>query len=526
MRATTYASNRHQQGSTLLVAIVLLLLAGLMGLMAMNVGIFEQRSSGNDLRAKVVKQVAEAGLAQGFEYLFRANPAIIDNTANWELCGASDETFPCGAVPAAMRASMYRLKANVGGYTDAGSNPLATALTQFMLPNSAVLPAMGAFDVAYGVAPVLCRVPLPVSSTTITCATDMNNLSDRRVVTFVSVSQIRGDAGRTTLTQTVSRSSLLAQPNGVPAVVATGSVSPNGGGDIVAMPDAGGPGIDISVWTRKPVNPAAGAFGTCDRQEWLASCEISLSNTDWMTDGSVDNGCTCDKAKKSATPEGWDILDADGNAEGINKDVLASEFPCDLFEFAFGVKTREDTNSDFFCEKRLPASVPFTAPGGSTVNLYPDEAFLYSYATKIVGGDASLTSFSQANAPALGPSTSGLVWCLTECIKDKVQIGTPENPVIIVVDGEVMNHATIFGLVFVRDPGTGDLSPTTGGAAEFKFNAQSAVFGSVLVQGVVPTGSGGGLIFGDRNILVTLGNNAKLARFDTLRGGWTDSYSY
>ena len=63
----------------------------------------------------------------------------------------------------------------------------------------------------------------------------MTNLSDRRVVTFVSVSQIRGDAGRTTLTQTVSRSSLLAQPGGVPTIIASGTVVPPGNGDVVAI---------------------------------------------------------------------------------------------------------------------------------------------------------------------------------------------------------------------------------------------------------------------------------------------------
>ena len=59
-----------------------------------------------------------------------------------------------------------------------------------------------------------------------------------------------------------------------------------------------------------------------------------------------------------------------------------------------------------------------------------------------------------------------------------------------------------------------------------KFNAQSAVYGSVVVQGQVVQGSGGGLIFGDRDILNALANGGRMARFDTLRGGWTDRYTY
>src|SRR3990167_1772565 len=125
MSNSSRATSRLQQGSTLLVAVVILLLASLMALMAMNVGVFEQRSSGNDLRAKVVHQVAEAGLAQGFEYLFRANPALLDNAGSWELCGASDTTFPCGAVDASVRGTMYRLTAGAGAYGSSTVLPAA-----------------------------------------------------------------------------------------------------------------------------------------------------------------------------------------------------------------------------------------------------------------------------------------------------------------------------------------------------------------------------------------------------------------
>lgn len=527
MRATSYASNRHQQGSTLLVAVVLLLLAGLMGLMAMNVGIFEQRSSGNDLRAKVVKQVAEAGLAQGFEYLFRANPALLDNTANWELCGASDETFPCGAVPAAMRGSMYRLRANVGGYADAGANPLATALTQYMLPNSAGLPAMGAFDVAYGVAPVLCRVPLPVSSTTITCATDMTNLSDRRVVTFVSVSQIRGDAGRTTLTQTVSRSSLLAQPGGVPTIIASGTVVPPGNGDVVAMPDAAGPGLDIAVWSRLNVEPASGSFATCTRQDFLASGQVSMTDAGWINDRTCDK-CGCGMAKKSGDPEGWDILDKDSDT-GTNKDVVAAEFPCDLFEYAFNVKAWQDTDADNFCEARMP-KVAFEAPDGNTYQLYPEEAFLYQYAVKIkpTSGNTALVRADQLFTGTLGTTDSGLIWCQQDCLPNNGVVGSVAQPVAVVADPGTNTpyHATLFGLLFYRANGDGPLEASTGGNAAMKFNAQSAVYGSVVIQGQIETGSGGGLLYGDADVLKNLSGLQSMARYDTLRGGWTDSYSY
>ena len=535
MNIASSVQHRLQQGSALLIAVVLLLLASLMALLAMNVGIFEQRSSGNDLRAKVVHQVAEAGLAQGFEFLFRANPAMLDTTANWQVCAASDTSFPCGAVDASVRGNMFRLVANAGGYTDTGANALPVQLTRHMVRNSSVLPAMGGFDVAYGVAPVLCRVPLQttVSTTEVPCSTstDMSTLSERRVVTFVSVAQIRGDAGRTTLTQTVARSSLLAQNGGQPTIIASGNVVPPGNGDVVAMPDSAGPGLDLSVWSRLNVEPASGSFATCTRQDFLASGEQNLLDADWVSDRTCDK-CGCGMAKKlPGYTEGWDILDKDSNdPSGINKDVVPAEFPCDLFEYTFNIKAWTDTDADEFCETRM-AKVKFKAPDGTEVMLYPDEAFLYQYAGKIkpTSANAYLVKPDQLQTGDLSSSSSGLIWCQVDCMPNNGNVGTVQLPVAVIADPGTNTpyHSKLFGLLFYRANGDGPLDATTGGNAAMKFNAQSAVYGSMVIMGQVTTGSGGGLIFGDRDILRNLVNNPDLTpRFDTLRGGWSDRASY
>ena len=79
-------SRQAQSGMVLVVAVVLLLLAGVLTLFALKVGLFEQRSTGNDLRSKVVADVAEAGLAQGFEYLVRQHADLLKTPAAWERC--------------------------------------------------------------------------------------------------------------------------------------------------------------------------------------------------------------------------------------------------------------------------------------------------------------------------------------------------------------------------------------------------------------------------------------------------------
>lgn len=528
MSNVTRDRSKLQQGSTLLVAVVILLLASLMGLMAMNVGLFEQRSSGNDLRAKVVHQAAEAGLAQGFEYIFRANPSLLDTAASWELCSATDTSFPCGAVDASVRGTMFRLAAGAGAYGT--STELPSELTQRMLLVPDKLPQMGGFNVEYGVAPVLCRVPLPVSNTSITCATDMTNLSDRRVVTLVSVAQIQGDSGRTTLTQTIARSSLLAQTTGVPTIVASGTVVPPGNGDIVAMPDAAGPGLDVSVWSRLNVDSTSGSFANCSRQDFLTSGQVSLTDASWISSRTCTS-CGCGMSKKAGVAEDWDILDVDGDV-GTNKDVAASEFPCDLFEYAFNVKGWKDEVApvDGFCESRMP-KVAFDAPDGNTYQLYPEEAYLYQYASKIKATAANLhlVRTEQRFTGNLGATASGLIWCQASCLpSSNGVVGSVTAPVAVVADPGTNDpyDSKLFGLLFYRSNGDGPLDPLTGGNASMKFKGQSAVYGSLVIQGPITTGSGGGLVFGDVDILKTLAGLQSMARYDTLRGGWTDAYSY
>ena len=89
--------SHREQGNALLIAVVLLLLASVITLLSLNVGLIEQRTSGNDARAKVLTDLAEAGIAQAAEY-FRMNPNQLQPSGNWVKCDADDTKFPCGAI--------------------------------------------------------------------------------------------------------------------------------------------------------------------------------------------------------------------------------------------------------------------------------------------------------------------------------------------------------------------------------------------------------------------------------------------
>ena len=124
-----------QRGNALIVAVVLLLLASVITLLTLNVGLFEQRTSGNDARAKLVSEVAEAGIAQGAEY-FRLQPTLLKPGSHWELCSTIGDKFPCGSITdVTRRNSMYfwvntgaNVDRNNDGFTDVLDERMATAV--------------------------------------------------------------------------------------------------------------------------------------------------------------------------------------------------------------------------------------------------------------------------------------------------------------------------------------------------------------------------------------------------------------
>jgi hypothetical protein len=513
-----------QSGAVLLVAIVLLLLAGVMTLFALNAGVFEQRSTGNDIRAKAVNDVAEAGLAQGFEYLMRQHPDMLNNISLWEKCTATDVTFPCGAISAdpvdtdgdpattatvARRATMYRLKA-VTTNTILG---LDNALANHMLPlgsGSKLTTAANGSTVAYGVAPVLCMIKRPLkpdpvppaapNPSPILCGDGTGTgATELRVATFVSVAKIPGESASATLVQTIGQYPKLGDLLNKPPITTAGSAGVTGTLRVVTNPNGGGPGVPVSVWTRVNVQKT-GTTNTCYADEFFRYTKNNVTPT--PNQGTIRcDACQCDVNGAPATlsfdnsgnlqDEGIDILDVDANTNsatgyhvagsgggthvGANYNVRSDsvsyptcEFPPDLFKYVFGTAVWNDTNQDCFGDTKIASSL-FIAENGATAMLGPDEAYLYKNADKIINaGQPALLKAGQAGTTALlsAAGSSGMIWCQQASAGDcdigaNVQVGTPTAPVVLILDGPVSIQGTVFGFVFIRDT-AGTLNPLTG----------------------------------------------------------------
>jgi Tfp pilus assembly protein PilX len=578
-----FARRVTQRGSALLVAVVFLLLAGIMTLFALNVGVFENRSTGNDLRAKLVNEVAEAGLAQGFEYLMRQQSAMMEDPSLWQRCGAAEVAYPCGAVSAATydhdadpatapitrRETMWRLKAS--GHADANFDAkMVPAMLD--LPNTIQRVGAGAatgggFPVSYGVAPVVCFVaPRKVgelNTAPIRCATDISTASNRRIATFVSVAQMPNESTRTTLTQTVGRFALVDTPAAKPPVVASGSVDVTGGLQIVTNPNSGGPGVPVSVWTRKDVSKT-GTPNTCYADEFFrygAKNNAPPTFEGTTTKTIVCDTCQCNGDKSlsydksgNIQDEGIDILDVEGNSStngtGINYNVRSDslsyptcEFPPDLFGFVFGTQAWLDNDHDCFAETKVMGK--FTNPNtGAELTMGADEAFLFSYAETVINPTAATLALnaltSDQTSKTAYPSTalSGLVWCQSNCdVGSNTVVGSVDHPVVLVIDGSARIQGKIYGLVFIRSTAGGTLTPAAGytmtsaevgagGNAVLDMNAGATVYGAMVVQGKVDKANGTAAIIHDDNVLNAIGKNPNNNRYATLPGAWNDTYSY
>jgi hypothetical protein len=554
-----------QRGNALIVAVVLLLLASVITLLTLNVGLFEQRTSGNDARAKLVSEVAEAGIAQGAEY-FRLQPTLLKPGSHWELCSTIGDKFPCGSITDVTRRNSMYFWVNTGANVDRNNDGFTDVLDERMLPLGGVIPANGIVstagnfnNVSYGVGVVLCRVKIPANSTDPTeCSTIPSEQSSTYVYNYVTVASLPDERARTTVSQMLGQY-LLFQPNlNQPPVIASGSVDVTGGLQLVTNPNGGGNGVPVSVWTRKDITKT-GTPNTCYADEFFRYG--AKNNAPPSLDGNVIvcDTCQCNGDKSlsydksgNVQDEGMDILDVDGsngsNGKGVNADVdvAAGEFPCDLFEYVFGLKARQDNDGDHFCETLVP-EVQFTSPTTMTnVWLDADEAYLYKNATKIIPRDAtaaSLMKSSQALGALTYPSSaiSGIVWCQVSCDNGPSgQVGSASKPVLLVIDGSARIQGKIFGLVMLRaKPATASahplnaahnhtvdkLDPATGGPAVLDMNAGAVVYGAVVVQGQIDKANGTAAIIYSKDVFTNFANSI-LPTNSNLPGAWTDRLSY
>jgi hypothetical protein len=512
--STLPVSNRlRQQGSALTVAIILLLLMTIAIFVAVPSILGEQRVSGNDVRAKIAQHVAEAGLNHGREFL-RLNSSDlivaplepIDFT-KWVACSATDRQFPCGTVEtdlatSALRSRHYRY---IGG-ADGRTVSFSPARMYDGTGNDA-----GNFNASYDVGVLLCRMTV-----TNDCTTSAASTTSTSMYTLVSRGSVTGESTTATVSETIGTYRIVNLSTNIPPVMAAGTITGLGNSTIVGNPNAGGFGVPLSIWARNNFDGSGGSWQTCQLEEYLRS-----DLTGVLMEGKGKNVATCEDcactvgnrlSDSSMAVEGKDILDSVDADLGLAKAGTPYYYPCDMFEYVLGVRAREPST-----------------PGGVCDTMKDTEG--------VIGVD-DIIEWLTANADIqqcdeLNSESAGIIWVQSACTGGDAltgRIGSPDNPVVLIVDGDLKLNTNVqfFGMVFLRYMGTdfADCISTGAGCPELEPGGGGAqIYGSLVMEG-------GGKINGTVDIvylpqLVQIFNESPANnRFAGLPGSWSDRVAY
>lgn len=521
LRSFNVARSRQRGATVLTVSIILLVLVTIAAAFSLSVGVFEQRVVGNELRARAVAQVADAGLNHGIEVI-KANAAKLTLSAanggwggHWTRCAADSGNFPCAAEPdPARRASLYfysdQTSANPTNLIGAGSNVV----------DSPEIAQVGNFEVDYRVGALLCLIDPEIPSNCTSYEDNFNGLVALTLVSrgfLVDEPDALGD-----VKATIASYRTIGNGPEVP-IMAAGAVDLDGGSaEIVPNPNAGGFGVAMSVWSAGDVSMDTGTVQTCHLGEFLANPKQGGAAGRREYDGiQICHGCSCD----GLTPEkglisgkstdggvnrekSYDIIDAEGNEavapvsffpdhtkstcrDGSGAlqrcDEVANCFDDTIFEYLFGVNILN-----------VPGDVACAGLDTQT-----EEEFL-----------EELAEDPPTDCATLGAASTGLHWSTAACNLPGHQVGTPSNPVFLVADCSVRlsNNTVFYGVVFSRGLGTD---------CELRAQGGGVLYGSAVMDGGVRVRGGPKFIYNEKVIQAIL-SSPSFNRFGVVPGSWID----
>lgn len=497
-RYITQPGPGYQGGAlTLFAAAIVLVLMSLMLFYAFRTSVMEQRVSANDMRQKMAFHAAEAGLQHATEYLYANNILITSSKLDlftdgrdgwlapgarrWLKCSEHTEDFDEGNDPAEIshpcrgESSDARRTDSYFYYFDdpdvEGEDPFAVPVdtASFLQQGQevSVRAVLCVLDVNFDPA---TNGGIPVSG----CTTDTSISGTHYMVTLLAWGQTdcneENCLGQALISEPVSNFSAMNGPPPNVPLTTRSNFEGLGTVEVVTNPNAGGVGVPISVWasnneacaTRVTSLTAGGNWKTCEGHEYYGQRTVPEDLRCPL------NVCSCSAGEAISYTAGSD------DVIGIDMFWDAS-FPCDLFDYFFGV---------------------------------PREQFSVIKNAALVINDCS----------GLGPDSAGLYWVTGECSPpaQTTVIGSIDHPVVIVAAGAVTNlnsSLEIYGVMYVTD-----VEPAIT-IAEISGNGNITFYGALVVDGAIKNFNGTlSLIFNESAINRAHG----VGNLATLIGGWTD----
>lgn len=481
---------RHRQlgAVTMFSAVLILILLTAMTLYAVQVGVFEQRKSANEMMQKLSFHTADSGIQQA-KHFFAANGLSIANEwmpdgadPRWVECGTMTGTgiHPCFGEPVQdLRDDSYVYTYDVTNYPAACQPDDDDDLDVDMkLPNcwGDVQTSVNEKVTMYA---LLCMLEIDASGTVQGCTTDVT-LQDPSY--FMVTLLARGEAdciGDNCQAETLIAEKIASyKPGkndggpGAPLTART-NVPLSGTVEIVPNPNGGGVGVPISSWVNAnaggdcpisgdPISPESGSYATCERHEWYGQDTLPPDYT------CPTAQCSCDKTKEKM------LTYASGNDREMGVDIVADpDFPCDLF--------------------------------GETFGLTPEQ---------VKEAAASIPGHLLEDCSSLDTESRGIYWVSGADCLIKDQVGSNENIVYLIsaaTTTRVSANASFFGILMVTDIEDPD--------AEFTGNGTATIYGAAIMDAEMDNFNGTFQIVYVEE-LVKGANEIPL--LGVIAGGWTD----
>ncbi len=512
----TTPSRASQRGTTLIVAVVLLLIITLLTFAAVRIGVAEQRASGNDYKARLTRQIAEAGISHG-----RATLSLLDSRIRpdagqpvddvlWQLCKPQDDSFPCGAEPdPARRGVLHRFVGgsdlNGDGVTtvfEARSLPLATVAEgqRFFVATVGAPKSTDAFPVEYAVGVLMCRLDSGIRAGTRnrSCTANPNDAENQVLFTLVSRAAMPGEATAATIAVTVSVKPAAASSIRLPPLLAKGMlIGLRAGLSATKAKSEGGKRLSLVVH-QAPSQPSAEELPRCSSSNRESSSAVTGPDADRDASAGKICGSVGGRAVESAD------LGPDESAV----------VPCDLFAFVMGTApVRDDINGDGFCEQGWDDN-----SDGINDRV---QAFMDAQGAQVRG------------CHELGADSGGLIWIKqadngspVDCVLPDGDIGQASRPVVLIIDGPFSSApgTRLFGMAFARDPSL-LLDLEKGGASGVVVGSNGVeIHGALVVEGAVRTKVQENRVFPLKASPVPVAGD--FPQTIELPGSWTDQFSF
>lgn len=490
LRLNNPVFRRGQKGAiTMFSAILILILLTEMIIYAVQVGVFEQRKSSNEMRQKLAFHAADSALQQAKQFMLAnsilTSSSTIDLLPNgtdgwlapgaerWQPCSGvsgTKGTHPCFGEPVpALRSGTYFYEFNSSNTLPLNPDVFSTS------PNETV--SMHA---------LLCMLEIDRTQDPIVqgCTTDLAKQDNRY---FMITLMARGEADCDNSGNNCRAEALVSEKigsfgpgggeggPGVPLTART-NVPLSGTVEISPNPNAGGVGVPISSWVNArtdecalatdPISPNSGSYSTCERHEWYGVDK-------WPADYKCPTqNCSCNKNEDRL------LTYASGNEREMGIDIVMDEdFPCDLWRYLFGIDKVD-----------------------------------YELVKDMVPPANRLTS-----CDSLDENSFGFFWVSGANCDMKTQVGSPLAPVFLISaasNTKVNAQASLFGVLMVTDVEDAN--------AEFTGNGTATFYGAAVMDAVMEHFNG---TFQVVYVDAVVNLATQTGSFGAVAGGWTDFHA-